>query len=263
MLEQMRTAAASTSAAPSSTSQTTAGRASRSVFEPHGRRGQEPPAHRGRGSYLAVWLSGISLENRDMEQKGREPLAEGPDGFVEEVVWSADATEVDALIVRRSCERGGTIRIPVGEVLCPEASKLIVAATVVDAPPIGEIRPAGGQVVPGTDGVWRSGAEEVDQLAALPLGQTAKRLRVSDPTVGKDASGPDRADLRQHQEDIAHSRCPHTRGWVGEDLHQLDLSRRELLLQLRSCRPNFVCLLQRTQPLFARSARNARTVPAL
>jgi hypothetical protein len=61
---------------------------------------------------------------------------------VEEVVWSADATEVDALIVRRSCERGGTIRIPVGEVLevCPEASKLIVAATVVDAPPVGEIR---------------------------------------------------------------------------------------------------------------------------
>jgi sporulation protein YlmC with PRC-barrel domain len=63
-------------------------------------------------------------------------------GFVEEVVWSADETEVDALIVRRSCERGGTIRIPVGEVLevCPEASKLIVAATVVDAPLVGEIR---------------------------------------------------------------------------------------------------------------------------
>ena len=51
-----------------------------------------------------------------------------------------------------------------------------------------------------SDGGWCSGAEEVDQLAPLPLAQTAKRLRVSDPTVGKDASGPDRADLRQHQE---------------------------------------------------------------
>src|ERR1035437_29287 len=114
-----------------------------------------------------------------------------------------------------------------------------------------------------SDGGWRSGAEEVDQLAPLPLAQTGKRLRVSDPTVGKDASGLDRADLRQYQEDIAHSRCPHTRGWVGEDLHQLDLSRRELLLQLRSCRPNFVRLFQRTQPLLARSARNARTGAAL
>src|ERR1035437_10419284 len=95
-----------------------------------------------------------------------------------------------------------------------------------------------------SDGGWCSGAEEVDQLAPLPLAQTAKRLRVSDPTVGKDAGGPDRADLRQHQEDIAHSGCPHTRGWVGEDLRQLDLSRRELLLQFRSRCPNFVCLLE-------------------
>ena len=116
---------------------------------------------------------------------------------------------------------------------------------------------------PGTDRVWCSGAGKGDQLAPLPLDQTAKCLRVSDPTVGKDASGLDRADLRQHQEDIAHSRCPHTRGWVGEDLHQLDRSRGELLLQLRSRRPNFVRLLQRTQPLLARSARNARTGTAL
>jgi hypothetical protein len=30
----------------------------------------------------------------------------------------------------------------------------------------------------------------------------------SDPRVGEDAGGPDRADLRQHQEDVAHSRGP-------------------------------------------------------
>jgi hypothetical protein len=34
----------------------------------------------------------------------------------------------------------------------------------------------------GTDRVWRLGAEEGDQFAPLPLGQTGKRLRVSDPT---------------------------------------------------------------------------------
>jgi hypothetical protein len=97
----------------------------------------------------------------------------------------------------------------------------------------------------------------------LPIGQTAERLRVSDPTLGEDPAGSDRADLRHHQEDIADPRRPHTGGWVGEDLHQLDLSRSELLFQLRSRRPYLVRLLQRTQTLFARSARNARTGAAL
>ena len=61
-----------------------------------------------------------------------------------------------------------------------------------------------------------SAAEEVDQLASLPIGQTAERLRVSDPTLGEDSAGSDRADLRHHQEDIADPRRPHTGGWVGE-----------------------------------------------
>jgi hypothetical protein len=81
--------------------------------------------------------------------------------------------------------------------------------------------------------------------------------------MGKDASGFDWADLRQRQEEIAHGRCPQERGWVGEDLRQLDLSRRELLFQGRSRRPNVVGLIQRTQPLLVRSARNVRTGPAL
>ena len=108
-----------------------------------------------------------------------------------------------------------------------------------------------------------SAAEEVDQLASLPIGQTAERLRVSDPTLGEDPAGSDRADLRDHQEDLAHPRCPHTGGWVGEDLHQLDLSRGKLSFQLRSRRPYLVRLRQRTQTLLARSARNARTGAAL
>jgi len=86
---------------------------------------------------------------------------------------------------------------------------------------------------------------------------------VSDPTLGEDAAGSDRADLRHHQEEIAHSRCPHTGGWVREDLHELDLSRRELLLQPRPRRPYRVRLFQRTQTLFARSTRNTRTDAAL
>jgi hypothetical protein len=88
-----------------------------------------------RSSWSPGYWLGHSEGFRALTAEGRQL------GFVEEVVWSADATEVDALIVRRSCGRGGTIRIPVGEVLevCPEASKL-VAATVVDAPLVGEIR---------------------------------------------------------------------------------------------------------------------------
>jgi len=108
-----------------------------------------------------------------------------------------------------------------------------------------------------------SAAEEVDQLASLPIGQTAERLRVSDPILGEGPAGSDRADLRHHHQDIADPRRPHTGGWVGEDLHQLDLSRSELSFQLRSRRPYLVRLLQRTQTLFARSARNARTGAAL
>ncbi len=116
---------------------------------------------------------------------------------------------------------------------------------------------------PGSTASGGSAAEEVDQLVPLPIGQTAERLRVSDPTLGEDAAGSDRADLRDRQEHLAHPRCPHTGGWVGEDLHQLDLSRGKLLFQLRSRRPYLVRLLQRTQTLFARSARNARTGAAL
>jgi hypothetical protein len=48
-----------------------------------------------------------------------------------------------------------------------------------------------------------SAAEEVDQHASLSIGQTAERLRVSDPASGEDVAGSDRADLRHHQEDIA------------------------------------------------------------
>jgi hypothetical protein len=72
--------------------------------------------------------------------------------------------------------------------------------------------PAGGHAAlapaAGNVRVGRSGAEEGDQLAPLPLAQAGKRPRVSDPRVGEDAGGPDRADLRQHQEDVAHSRGP-------------------------------------------------------
>jgi hypothetical protein len=126
-----------------------------------------------------------------------------------------------------------------------------------------QLRSAPHPRAPGPTVSGGSAAEEVDQLASLSIGQTAERLRVSDPTSGEDAAGSDRADLRHRQEDIAQPRCPHTGGWVGEDLHQLDLSRRELLLQLRPRRPYLVRLLQRTQTLFARSARNARTRAAL
>lgn len=40
-------------------------------------------------------------------------------------------------------------------------------------------------------------AEEVDQLAPLPVGQTSERLRMRDPTLGEDAAGSDRANLRE------------------------------------------------------------------
>src|SRR5712691_645614 len=101
-------------------------------------------------------------------------------------------------------------------------------------------------------------AEAVEQFGALPLGQAAERLRVSDAAVGEDPAGLDRADLRKRQEDVTHSRRPHELGRPGEDLRQFDLPRRELLLQLRSRRPDFVGQPQRTQPLLTRSARSTR-----
>src|SRR6266566_2990622 len=116
---------------------------------------------------------------------------------------------------------------------------------------------------PRPTGAGGSAAEASDQLVPLPSGQAAERLRVRDPGLGEDAAGSDRADLRQHQAEIAPPRRPHTGGWVGEDRHRLDLSRGELRLQPRSRRRYLVRLLQRTQTLVARSARNAATGAAL
>jgi hypothetical protein len=48
-------------------------------------------------------------------------------------------------------------------------------------------------------------------------------------------------------------------GGLGEDLRQLDLARRQIPLQLRSRRADLVRLLEGTQALFARSARNAHS----
>ena len=50
----------------------------------------------------------------------------------------------------------------------------------------------------------------------------------------------------------------HSGGRLGEDLRQFDLSRREILLQLRSRRPYLVGQPQGTQTLLTRSARNTR-----
>ena len=102
-------------------------------------------------------------------------------------------------------------------------------------------------------------AEEVEQFGPLALAQAGERLRVSDAAAGQDLAGLDRADLRQHQEQVAHPRRPRARGRLGEDLRQLDLARRQLPLQLRSRRADFVRLLEGTQALFPRSARNARS----
>src|SRR5712691_8483467 len=71
-------------------------------------------------------------------------------------------------------------------------------------------------------------AEAVQQFGALALAQTAERLRVSDAAIGKDPAGFDRADLRERQEDVAHSRRPHALGRPGEDLRRFDLSRGEI-----------------------------------
>jgi len=98
-----------------------------------------------------------------------------------------------------------------------------------------------------------------EQFGSLAIGQAGQRFRVSDPTLGQDPASLDRADLREHQEEIAHPRRPHIRGRLGEDLRQLDRAGREVFLQLRSRRPDLVCMLQGTQVLFTRSTRNARS----
>jgi hypothetical protein len=54
---------------------------------------------------------------------------------------------------------------------------------------------------------------------------------------------------------VAHPRRPHRRGRLGEDLRQLDRAGREVFLQLRSRRPDLVCMLQGTRVLFTRSTR--------
>ena len=95
-----------------------------------------------------------------------------------------------------------------------------------------------------------------EQFGSLAIGQAGQRFRVSDPTLGQDPASLDRADLREHQEEIAHPRRPHIRGRLGEDLRQLDRAGREVFLQLRSRRPDLVCMLQGTQVLFTRSTRN-------
>ena len=102
-------------------------------------------------------------------------------------------------------------------------------------------------------------AEEVEQFGPLAIAQAGERLRVSDAAAGQDPAGLDRADLRQHQEQVAHPRRSGARGRVGEDLRQLDLARRQIPLQLRSRRADLVCMLEGTQALFPRSARNARS----
>jgi hypothetical protein len=81
--------------------------------------------------------------------------------------------------------------------------------------------------------------------------------------VGEDPARSDGADLRHRQEEIVQPRRPHTRGWLGDDLHELDLARREPLLQLRPRRPHLVRPRQRMQTLLARSPRNTRTGAAL
>lgn len=54
--------------------------------------------------------------------------------------------------------------------------------------------------------------DAVDQFGPLAIGQAGERLRVRDAALGEDPAGFDRADPRQHQEEIAHPRCPHARG---------------------------------------------------
>ena len=100
--------------------------------------------------------------------------------------------------------------------------------------------------------------DEVDQFGSLASGQARERLRVRDAAAGQDPAGFDRADPREHREQIAHPRRPHARGRFSEDRRQLERAGRELLLQLRSRRPDRVCLLQRMQALRTRLARNVR-----
>jgi len=74
--------------------------------------------------------------------------------------------------------------------------------------------------------VTAAAAEAAQQFGALALGQAAERLRVSDTAVGEDPAGLDRADLRERQENVAHSRRPHALGRLGDDLREFDLPRR-------------------------------------
>ena len=46
-------------------------------------------------------------------------------------------------------------------------------------------------------------AEEVEQFGPLAIAQAGERLRVGDAAAGQDPAGLDRADLRQHQEQVA------------------------------------------------------------
>jgi hypothetical protein len=102
-------------------------------------------------------------------------------------------------------------------------------------------------------------AQEVEQFGPLAIAEAGERLRVGDAAAGQDPAGLDRADLRQRQEQVAYPRRPRALGRAREDLRQLDLACRQLPLQLRARRADLVRLLEGTQALFPRSARNARS----
>ena len=51
---------------------------------------------------------------------------------------------------------------------------------------------------------FSSVVDEAEQFGSLAIGQVGQGFRVSDPTLGQDPAGLDRADLRERQEGIPH-----------------------------------------------------------
>src|SRR2546430_7249489 len=97
--------------------------------------------------------------------------------------------------------------------------------------------------------------EEPDELGALALRQASNGLRLADSALVEEACGLDAPEFRHGHQDVEDLRRRDVLGRVAQDVVDVDGSRLEVLLELRSADADVVRPLERFHALIQRAER--------